>query len=588
MKPIKCLTYVLCLVAVLVTVSAAQTNHVGGTLYRFASTEHLKQSEALIEEAESGPEANLDEPAATLLEHPETRDRALTAAHRAQTAPAPGVVDYSVLVIRVDFPDLIGDPYPASSVQAVADGEIAPFYQQSSYGKVTLHFTVAPTVYRLPGTADYYATRGDSLEIFSNAVDVVGAEEVWNNFDKVIVLFSQLTYRTNSQITYGGWSTVGSPWVCVNGEFTFGVVAHELGHTFGLKHANFWQTGNGNPVSSGQSIEYSDEFDVMGDNEYGSRADFNPWYKYQLNWIQDNQVQTVTQNGIYRVYRFDNGDATGILALRVARHAAQNTGDYYWIGYRRNFPENAGLAHGAYVIWSWPSSLDHESDLLGLGPKINNTNDPGLSVGSILADNAAGLSIAPVAEGGVAPHEYLDVLITFAPPPFIVQQPNSDVALAGESAQFTVEAVGSSGYAWQMQVTGAQQWVTLTDGNGYSGTSTPTLQIATTAMMNGDTFRCVLTNEEGGLNGTRPVVLTVNECGSAALQPSMPQIKIVDGLVKVSWPASATGFVLESRSDLSSNGSWAPVPITPVVEGCNFVVTMTLQTPSALFRLQHP
>jgi len=144
-------------------------------------------------------------------------------------------------------------------------------------------------------------------------------------------------------------------------------------------------------------------------------------------------------------------------------------------------------------------------------------------VGSILADNAAGLSISPVAEGGVAPHEYLDVLITFGPPPFITRQPNSQVALAGEPAEFTVQVAANSGYAWQRQASGTHEWVTLGDSGGYSCASTPTLQIATTAMMNGDVFRCVLTNAEGGFNGTRPVVLTVSEFGVETLsgQPNV-------------------------------------------------------------------
>jgi sugar lactone lactonase YvrE len=70
-------------------------------------------------------------------------------------------------------------------------------------------------------------------------------------------------------------------------------------------------------------------------------------------------------------------------------------------------------------------------------------------------------------------------------------------------------------------------------------------------------------------------------------EPPLLRLKIVYGQLMVSWPVSATGWVLESRSDLSPNGSWAPVPITPVVQGCNFVVTTTLQTPAAFFRLQH-
>ena len=36
----------------------------------------------------------------------------------------------------------------------------------------------------------------------------------------------------------------------VNGEFDFRVVAHELGHTFGLYHADFWHSNTQDPVST--------------------------------------------------------------------------------------------------------------------------------------------------------------------------------------------------------------------------------------------------------------------------------------------------------------------------------------------------
>ena len=499
----------------------------GGTLYRFASAAHLRQSEELLETAESGPAAKLDQPSSVLLERSGSRQGQLRTGARPLIAPASGGTSFEILVVRVDFPDLPGDPrplsgatpYTASSIQDLVDGQVAPFYLHSSYGRATLKFTVTPQLYRTPATAAHYATTGSYFELYEDAVTAAQANYSITNYDKVVVLFSWLGSLTGSQIQFGGLSLIGSSMAWVNGEFDFRVVAHELGHTFGLFHANFWHTGDGNPISlSGSSVEYTDPFDAMGANwANDGRADFNPWFKNQLNWIQDNQVQTVTQSGTYRVYRFDDAQATGTLALRATKDSMRD----YWIGYRRNFVQNAGLQHGAYVVWGYHQP--QQSSLLGLGPEVNNPKDPGLEVGEILTDPQANVTISPVAEGGVAPHEYLDVQITFGPPPLITQQPDSQAALNGESAQFTVDAAAGSGYAWQRQASGTHDWVTLSDGNGYSGTSTPTLQIATTMMMNGDAFRCVLTNAEGGFNVTSPVTLTVSEFGveTVAGQPGV-------------------------------------------------------------------
>ena len=34
------------------------------------------------------------------------------------------------------------------------------------------------------------------------------------------------------------------------------------------------------------------------------RIDFNPWFKNEMQWLRDEQAQTVTESGSYRVYRF--------------------------------------------------------------------------------------------------------------------------------------------------------------------------------------------------------------------------------------------------------------------------------------------
>jgi sugar lactone lactonase YvrE len=80
---------------------------------------------------------------------------------------------------------------------------------------------------------------------------------------------------------------------------------------------------------------------------------------------------------------------------------------------------------------------------------------------------------------------------------------------------------------------------------------------------------------------------TVRMIRTAVPQGPMLRMKIVGNLVMLCWPVSASGYILESRSDLSPNGTWTPVPVTPVVQGCEFMVTLTLQTPAAFFRLQH-
>ena len=458
-----------------------------GKVYRFASPEHLRHSEALLEAAETGMLAQVAEPAAALLEHMRFPEAEVKTARRPRVALPGGPLQTRVLVIRVDFSDLPGDPrtvfgagssYTASSVQDVIDTQITPYYQKSSYGRASLEFTVAPQLYRVPGTASYYATTGYEFQLYGDAIAAAQDDYPANNYDKIIVLFSWLGNIPGSQLRFGGLSLIGSSKVWVNGEFDFRIVAHELGHTLGLSHANFWQANGNDPTTdNGNSVEYGDPFDTMSGN-WGNdrRVDFNPWFKYLLNWIHDDQVQTVTENGLYRVYRFDDPGATGALALRITRDAERD----YWIGFRRNFAENAGLQRGAYVVWGYGEPT--QSNLLGLGSAINTPRDPGLLVGTALADSEANLTVLPVDSGGEAPNEYLDVQITFGPP--------------------------------------------------------------------------------------RPLL----------------RMNCVAGRIVLTWPALATGYVLEMCTDLSA-GSWAAVDHEPAVVGRNCVFTNESSSSLAFLRL---
>jgi hypothetical protein len=102
-------------------------------------------------------------------------------------------------------------------------------------------YTNAPTVSFAGGGG--FGAAGTAIPGNANGGDYLP------NYDRVIVLFSSLGGIPNSHITYGGLANVPGVSVWVNGEFDFRVVAHELGHTYGLPHANVWQVTDGNPIS---------------------------------------------------------------------------------------------------------------------------------------------------------------------------------------------------------------------------------------------------------------------------------------------------------------------------------------------------
>ncbi len=272
-----------------------------------------------------------------------------------------------MLVIRVDFSDLSDSGHLISALQSVMDTQVRPKFQQSSYGLADIVTTVTAYRYRMQRTANYYATTADRRGLMEDAVAAASANYAVADYDRHVVVFPSFSNIPNSKITLAGCSDipggaiqpdygqppypipyVGPPRCWINGPFRFRIVAHELGHSFGLEHSGLWQVTDKNPVSPrGIKTEKGDTYDIMGVNgAEDMRIDFNPWFKNEMQWLPDEQVQTITQSGTYRVYRFDHASATGILALKVPKNSTTN----YWVSIRRSFTDNASMQNGAYIV----------------------------------------------------------------------------------------------------------------------------------------------------------------------------------------------------------------------------------------------
>ncbi|HVT72266.1 MAG TPA: Calx-beta domain-containing protein [Lacunisphaera sp.] len=343
-----------------------------------------------------------------------------------------------MLVIRVDFPDLPGTPKNSyvdgsditpdtiANVINAANG-VKDFYVNGSYNQTTIQLGptsggVSPDVtpvLRMPQPAAYYA-QGDGSNAYNDTLHsdaraaalAAGYDEA--NYDRVGVVFSALTSLSSSLINYGGLGEVIGKDFWVNGEFDLRVVAHEVGHNYGLNHANLWQVSDGNPISSGgTSVEYGDVFDVMGSGST-SEHEFTHWNKSILQWIPDAAVTLAAASGTYRIYRFDGGVATNLSnprALKIVRDATRD----YWIGYRRG-TSNASLNGGAYVLWGY--NQNQQGNLLDLttpGTNPSGVHDEGLAMGATFNDTAAGIAITPTAQGGSGADEWLDVQLVLQP-----------------------------------------------------------------------------------------------------------------------------------------------------------------------------
>lgn len=538
----------------------------GGRFYRFASRQRLLAAERAIrqDEAVLGPrprraasQSLMNAAAGTDIASPAT---ATTAPAVLDTAWATGVK--KVLMIRVDFSDFPGDPKwgsvtcTAEYAQNLLDTKVAPFYSGSSYGATSLVCTASPKLYRMPSTGASYATSGDVNKLYNDATAAAGADFNVAGYDRVVIAFPSLGSVTGSKITFGGQAIIGGTKVWANGEVDFRIVAHEIGHNYGLLHAGSWEVTDGDPASAaGTASEYGDPFNVMGIGNNDPVQEFSPSAKIKLGWLTSTNTKTVTASGTYRVYNFgaDNpGCKNEVVALLVQRDASRT----YWLSYRGNYTISQSVLNGAYVYWAVGGS-NYETLVLDLATPGNTFQDSPLQVGASFTDSARGITFRTVSRGGTAPNGYLDIEVTMPGAPSVSQQPTDASVKLGDTATFTVVGTANSSYAWQSAGSSSGPWTNLSDGSGISGSATSTLSVEVTAASAALVYRCVLSNAIGTATSSTVKMVVAAGAPSITQQPS-DAAALVGGSASFSMAASGAS-TLQWQVSTDAGATWTAV-----------------------------
>jgi hypothetical protein len=409
----------------------------------------------------------------------------------------------NVLVIRVDFSDAIGASADVPTSTA-AMATVGQFYNDNSFTQMSMVTTISANVYRMPQTGAYYVAGNFYDQLRADARAAAAADYTLANYQFDVMAFKSIGWG------WSGLGYVGAAGAWIQGGFSFGVIAHEMGHNCGVWHANRWDATGDTIIGPGTHVEYGNAYDVMSTSGT-TQKHFNGNFKQQFTWLTAALYHTATVSGIYRVVA---EDSIGVLdpakrySLRVPTTGTQpgptlGLPKDYWVDFRQQQTGNLLLMNGAELKFGSLSTLDQASRSLDMIPgSPSGMTDSALSVGRTFADTGAALYITPLYKNGTTP-ESLDVQVNFGPypsnrAPVLALGASATTVATGVAVNFTATASDPDGDAL------AYYW-TFADG-------TPSTNSATVshswAVAKEYVVYCTVSDMKGG-TATKWIIITV-------------------------------------------------------------------------------
>ena len=419
-------------------------------------------------------------------------------------APTPALGIVKVLAIPMTYADQNAVPSTEAALYATFR-DVGDFYSKASFGKLTLVGVVTPPV-KLKHNEAWYVNRDTSNggDISGTSVEHAEARDEARKLGFDSSDYDCVVVRHNGGPgSYGGLGGGSTVWVRGDGA---GLWAHEIGHCFGLGHANFWDTAGTSSIGAGANQEYGDTYDNMGSSGSFPAGHYNPQAKTQIKWLPTNFVRNVWQSGQYRIYAMDQG------VLDPARHYAmtivKDVQRTYWGEVRSLFDSNPWVRNGLLLGWRYPNGGGGNLQLIDTTPGSPfGKEDAPISLGSTFSDLESGIHLTPLAINE-SPRS-VDVLVNFGQfpanhRPSLTLTASADVVPAGATVTFTASASDADGdalaYAWQHF------------GDSSFKTVSPNSPVITRAFSSAGTYvvTCTVSDMKGGTTSRNQLVTVGN------------------------------------------------------------------------------
>jgi len=304
-------------------------------------------------------------------------------------------ISHAVLVVLFKFSNTASDPFPVATAQSVmgsSPSSVAGYYAENSFGQHLLNVTVTSSWLQSASMAMPATCNNSDWQAIGNAADAAATAAGYNGtYDFRVYVFPRV-----SACGWSGLGYIGNPHKAyINGSMSTLVVAHEMGHNFGLLHAASLDCGTAVIGGTCTASEYGDPFDVMGNQR---PMHFNAAQKSKLGWLPAGGVATHSSGTA--IYTLAPIEAAGATSYAVKIPVLSNR--TYWLEYRQPLGADAALSafpnNGAQIRVATPfesncSGCADDTQFLDLTPSTGAFTDGALAVGSRYRDGVSGLTI---------------------------------------------------------------------------------------------------------------------------------------------------------------------------------------------------